>query len=658
MPYNDSTLVTAIVSTYASERFIEGCLVNLAAQSIFDRMEVIVIDAASPEDEGSIVKTFQDKYSNIRYIRTPERIGIYPAWNIGVREARGKYLTNANTDDRRHPQCTEKLVMALEENPEAVLAYSDILITNEENSEFGKAEVVDTSNWLDHDHLNLLRRCEVGPMPVWRASLHDELGMFDERYIGAGDYEFWLRSSEEHSFIHVDEPLGLYLRYDNNLETRNMQRKINEEYLTKSTYIQRFMDSGISPQEAVRLLQFHSKAVTDTVAAMGDGIGCDELNRFEYHYYACALMLAMNNRKDDAVSMLEDWLRNVNTSKNIAHLLYALILKRSFSGTSESRVAFFVIDDAHPELLGRTLSSLLDQDHQNWELTLISDDPGIFENRISSLTTYPRLGESFGALPEDKRKLEILPHVETGSTGLYSLLLDVLSRSVADYLCILHAGEVLSPDYVSEAALMLDSNSRAGWISPKSLFFGTYAFTAFGTEFSLKSALCEPPSAGASLFRNEAKLQVQVDEHDLSDFEKWGLWIKMALAGWKGLALNEFAIVRNMVHGENLMERKQKALRRIVADYSGFYHRDPVGNMTLNDQEIQRVESAPNSKERMEIVRAMKCNNQESDSGRLRLANHFLRKNNFAKAREQLENILSEDPDNMEARKLLESCPD
>jgi Tfp pilus assembly protein PilF len=47
---------------------------------------------------------------------------------------------------------------------------------------------------------------------------------------------------------------------------------------------------------------------------------------------------------------------------------------------------------------------------------------------------------------------------------------------------------------------------------------------------------------------------------------------------------------------------------------------------------------------------------EQAGSGRLRLAGHYLQKKNVAKAREQLERILCDDPDNTEAKKLLESC--
>ena len=93
-------LVSAIVSTYNSERYLRGCLEDLEAQTISDRVEIIVVNSGSEQNEESIVKEFQEKYANIRYIKTENREGVYAARNRGIREATGKYITNANTDDR------------------------------------------------------------------------------------------------------------------------------------------------------------------------------------------------------------------------------------------------------------------------------------------------------------------------------------------------------------------------------------------------------------------------------------------------------------------------------------------------------------------------------------------------------------------------------
>ena len=61
-------LVTAFVSTYASENFMRGCLEDLLNQTLGKRLEIIVIDSGSPEREGDIVREYQKNHPNIRYI--------------------------------------------------------------------------------------------------------------------------------------------------------------------------------------------------------------------------------------------------------------------------------------------------------------------------------------------------------------------------------------------------------------------------------------------------------------------------------------------------------------------------------------------------------------------------------------------------------------
>ena len=136
LPRPPAPLVSAIVSTYNNERFMEGRLRDLVAQTLGDRLEIIVVDSGSQGNEGAIVKRFMEKHSNIRYIRTEERERIYQAWNRGIRAARGKYVTSANTDDRLRPDALEILASELDAHPEMALAYADFFITNTENEEF------------------------------------------------------------------------------------------------------------------------------------------------------------------------------------------------------------------------------------------------------------------------------------------------------------------------------------------------------------------------------------------------------------------------------------------------------------------------------------------------------------------------------------------
>jgi glycosyltransferase involved in cell wall biosynthesis len=214
----NTPIVSAIVSIYNAERFLRGCLEDLEAQTIAAQLEIIVVDSGSRQNEHAIVKEFQQRYQNIVYLRTEERETLYAAWNRGVKAARGKYLTNANTDDRHRSDALEKLVETLETHPEVALAYADSVITDQENATWGSAPLVGHFRWPEFEARLLFQACYVGPQPLWRRELHERYGLFDPAFTSAGDYEFWLRLAVTEQFLHVPEVLGLYLLAPGGLE--------------------------------------------------------------------------------------------------------------------------------------------------------------------------------------------------------------------------------------------------------------------------------------------------------------------------------------------------------------------------------------------------------------------------------------------------------
>ena len=229
--------VTAIVSAYNSERFLRGCLEDLEAQTIAHELEIIVVDTASPQNERALVTEFQQRYSNIVYIRTEQRETVYGAWNRGLQAAHAPYVTNANTDDRHRPDALEKLAANLDAHPEITLVYADCLITRTENERFETAHPVGRFQWLDFDPQALLSRgCFVGPQPMWRRQVHEEHGYFDAQFVSAGDYEFWLRLAQNRKFLHVKETLGLYLESPTSVEHSSQDRVKREVPMAQDRY--------------------------------------------------------------------------------------------------------------------------------------------------------------------------------------------------------------------------------------------------------------------------------------------------------------------------------------------------------------------------------------------------------------------------------------
>jgi hypothetical protein len=201
-------LVSAIVSVYNCEKYIRGCLEDLENQTIADKLEIIVVNSGSKQNEEPVVREFEQKYNNITYIKTDNRETIYAAWNRAIKVARGKYLTSANTDDRHHRDAFEIMAQTLEQNPDAALVYADQIRTDTANETFESHHAAETLRRPEHSRQRLLLGCSVGSQPTWRKSLHDEFGLFDENLTCAGDWDFWLRISNRYRFIHIPEFLG------------------------------------------------------------------------------------------------------------------------------------------------------------------------------------------------------------------------------------------------------------------------------------------------------------------------------------------------------------------------------------------------------------------------------------------------------------------
>lgn len=261
-------LVTAIVSTYESEEFIGSCLDDLVRQTIADRLEVLVVDAASPQNERAVVEQFQRRHPNIRYIRTPERIGVYAAWNLAAREARGRYLVSASTNDRLAPHALEMLASVLEERPEVAITYGSSLLTRQPHQTLDQFDFAGAYIWPGFTFRSLLREPAVGPHAMWRRKLHKHYGYFDEQFAAIADQDFWLRIGRHEELWNIHDVTGLYWTTDESLSgdiarAQAEYREINERHRRPFAYdswkTTRYFTQGVAARYEERQHEWHQR---------------------------------------------------------------------------------------------------------------------------------------------------------------------------------------------------------------------------------------------------------------------------------------------------------------------------------------------------------------------------------------------------------------
>jgi glycosyltransferase involved in cell wall biosynthesis len=231
------TKVSAIVSAYYAEMYLSGRIDNLLDQSLTP--EVIVICQADSKEE-----LIAGQYEGVKIITTDNIPPVYEAWNIGIKQASGEYITTANSDDRLYDNALLTLADVLDKNPKYALAYGNQDIVTEID-----AESKERFEWAEGGIKELIETgCFVGPMPMWRKSLHEKYGYFLEseilrngeeyKYLVASDYEFWMRLAQggELFYHQRGKSIGKYLKSNNGREHREKNRTIWETARVRSKY--------------------------------------------------------------------------------------------------------------------------------------------------------------------------------------------------------------------------------------------------------------------------------------------------------------------------------------------------------------------------------------------------------------------------------------
>jgi cellulose synthase/poly-beta-1,6-N-acetylglucosamine synthase-like glycosyltransferase len=153
----------------------------------------------------------------VTMVRTPNIPPIGEAWNLAIQQAEGDYLTTANTDDRFIIDGLETMVQSLDDNPDIGLVFSQVLLDT--GVEMYPWKRIDNhTGEITNIKAMLERACFIGPMPLWKKAVHDKVGLFNQDYTVASDYDMWLRMAKAViRFWYIDQPTGVYLRRPDSL---------------------------------------------------------------------------------------------------------------------------------------------------------------------------------------------------------------------------------------------------------------------------------------------------------------------------------------------------------------------------------------------------------------------------------------------------------
>lgn len=206
-----SPLVSIVIACRNEARYIEDCIRGFLKGTVRD-IEVIVVDGDSDDESAAIVErisTTEDP--RVRLLHNPAR-RTPMAFNIGIRAARGQFISIFGAHSVPAPDWVEANLRTLAAHPEAA-AVGGVLNTIS-HTFIGKAIAAALSSPFGVGNV----RFRVGGLPgptdtvvfgCYRREVFSKYGLFDENFLTNQDDELNLRLVSNGEILYFDPAIRL-----------------------------------------------------------------------------------------------------------------------------------------------------------------------------------------------------------------------------------------------------------------------------------------------------------------------------------------------------------------------------------------------------------------------------------------------------------------
>jgi glycosyltransferase involved in cell wall biosynthesis len=197
--------VSVIIPTY-NRAHVLGRSIQSVLNQTFQDFELIIVDDGSTDDTEALVNRFRSK--KIKYIRHQVNQGgsAAPAPNTGLRLAKGDYIAFQDDDDEWMPEKLERQMKVMcTAPPEVGVVYARCTKYDSLGYYIRPLKVAKKEGYLFKQLLN--ECCIQWTTALIRRECFDKVGLINENFLFARDWDFLLRISQHYQFLYIDDPL-------------------------------------------------------------------------------------------------------------------------------------------------------------------------------------------------------------------------------------------------------------------------------------------------------------------------------------------------------------------------------------------------------------------------------------------------------------------
>ncbi|MBN1562412.1 MAG: glycosyltransferase [Anaerolineae bacterium] len=233
--------ISVYIPSYNQKAYLIEAIDSVLAQTLRPD-QLIIVDDCSSDGSPDVIRGYAAQYPDLI---TP----IFHAQNRGVAQTRidalnavtSEYATYVDGDDRLLPHKLEREMVALQANPAARIAYSNVGYIDSDGNRTGQwaapGEIVPQGDVFHQVFARefprrMLYRHELVHIPTWR-----EVGFYDPRLGWLEDWEMRIRLTKQHQTVYVDEVLSEFRQHGGGLSSAKVTLRLaaGEYVIRKNT---------------------------------------------------------------------------------------------------------------------------------------------------------------------------------------------------------------------------------------------------------------------------------------------------------------------------------------------------------------------------------------------------------------------------------------
>jgi glycosyltransferase involved in cell wall biosynthesis len=250
--------VSAVIAAYNNAAYLPETLDSILAQTVGD-LEVVVVDDASSDDTPDRTAPYAGR---IVYHRLSRNRGSAAAWNEAIRRSTGAFVALAAADDPWLPDRLERQLAVFGARPECGLVYGRMVSVDEARRPLRRRSGERPplpEGWVFRELF--MQENFISPTALVRREVIDRVGLLDEEFRVAQDYEWYLRIAAVCPVGCVDAVLVEYRKHAGSVTTGKRHRAF--PYQRKAIEKIRRLHPDLVDRrlyDARRLLQYRKEA--------------------------------------------------------------------------------------------------------------------------------------------------------------------------------------------------------------------------------------------------------------------------------------------------------------------------------------------------------------------------------------------------------------